>query len=120
LEDGEDAESPPQPTLARRAKSHSDFYDIVKSQLPISVAGTGKGKRGGGGSRETRAWEALALSGPASKVLLVDEAAVDILNHALEQELLLASQQGFTQVPMDPHPPTAADQGVGSTMSSCP
>jgi hypothetical protein len=79
--------SPPEPTLSRRAKSYSDFYDIVKAQLS-SHDGKKKRRRRRGG----RSWEALALPESVTASLPAEEEGYD---EELEKELLRASQQEY-------------------------
>ncbi|KAL2131006.1 hypothetical protein VTI74DRAFT_5665 [Chaetomium olivicolor] len=87
FEDQEDANSPPEPTLARRAKSYSDFYDIVKAQLSVHDAKKKRKRR-----RTDRRWDALAVPDSVTAGLPVEEEACDDM---LERELLRASQQEF-------------------------
>lgn len=90
FEDQEDTNSPPEPTLSRRAKSYSDFYEIVKAQEKKE-----KKKRKDRRRRQNdRSWEALALPNSVTRCLPVDED--DITHDAqLDTELLQASQQEF-------------------------
>ncbi|KAK3305805.1 Sec34-like family-domain-containing protein [Chaetomium strumarium] len=85
FEDQEDANSPPQPTLSQRAKSYSDFYDIVKSQLPSHAPRKKRQRR-----RSGRGWEALALPDSVTARLPAEK---EVLDNGLERELLQASQQ---------------------------
>ena len=87
FEDQEDANSPPEPTLSLRAKSYSDFYDIVKAQLS-SPGPKKKRKR----RRSGRTWEALALPESATASLPVEE---EEDGDALDKALLQASQQEY-------------------------
>ena len=88
LEDREDANSPPQATLARRAKSYSDFYDIVTARLPKPGPKKKRRKRPGG-----CAWEGLDLPAlPADLDLAAEE---DDGDGDQERDLLLASQQEY-------------------------
>lgn len=90
FEGQEDANSPPESTLSRRAKSYSDFYEIVKAQL--SDHGTKKKRKR---RRSGRGWEALAVAESATTSLPVAEESDD---DALEKELLRASQQEYLYV----------------------
>jgi hypothetical protein len=86
FEDLRDANSPPEPTLSRRAKSYSDFYDIVKAQLS-SHAPKKKRKR----RRSGRTWEALAVPESVAASLPAEEG----YDETLGPELLRASQQEY-------------------------
>ncbi|KAK4242931.1 Sec34-like family-domain-containing protein [Achaetomium macrosporum] len=87
FEDQEDANSPPQPTLSHRAKSYSDFHNIVKAQLPSHAPRKKREKR-----RSVRGWEALALPESVTARLPVEE---DVFDDRLERELLQASQREY-------------------------
>ncbi|KAK3317860.1 Sec34-like family-domain-containing protein [Cercophora scortea] len=95
FEDTEDANSPPQATLSRRAKSYSDFYDIATAQLTTSTHGSKKKRRR---RPNTNAWEALSLSiselhtGPSAAA---DDDDADNHDVALTGALLEASQQEY-------------------------
>ncbi|AEO68002.1 36c0b030-0b39-4798-8e4c-09a6e51eec81 [Thermothielavioides terrestris] len=91
FEDLELANSPPDPTLSRRAKSYSNFYDIVKAQL--SSHGPKKKRRTGKKRQSGRAWEALAVPDSVAATLPVEEE--EGYDDALAQELLRASQQEY-------------------------
>ncbi|KAK3346776.1 Sec34-like family-domain-containing protein [Lasiosphaeria hispida] len=86
FEELEDANSPPQATLVRRAKSYSDFYDIVTSQLSKTGSKNKRRRRRGNST-----WEALALPEPQADIPVDDH----VRNDALGRELLLASQQEY-------------------------
>jgi hypothetical protein len=92
--------SPPEPTLSRRAKSYSDFYDIVKAQLASHDAKKKRKRR-----RSGRSWEALALPESVTASLPVEEEGYD---EELERELLRASQQEYLFVTMW-HTPLQSD-----------
>lgn len=81
----DDSNSPPEATLARRAKSYSDFYDIVREQL--SKDGPKKKRR----RRRDKTWEALALPEAGSTVDPYENPLFD----DLQDELLEASQQEY-------------------------
>ncbi|KAL2023704.1 hypothetical protein VTK56DRAFT_1418 [Thermocarpiscus australiensis] len=87
FEDQEDVNSPPDPTLSRRAKSHSDFYDIVRAQLSGHGPKKRRKKR-----RSGRSWEALAVPESVTTSLPAEEEGYD---DVLEKELLRASQQEY-------------------------
>ncbi|KXX77278.1 Conserved oligomeric Golgi complex subunit 3 [Madurella mycetomatis] len=88
FEDQDDANTPPEPTLSRRARSYSDFYDIVRAEL--RGHGTRKKKRKEG--RSGRSWEALAVPESAVTGLPAEEECHD---DSLEKALLRASQQEY-------------------------
>jgi len=86
FEDGDDPNSPPEAPLTRRAKSYSDFYDIVKTELSKGSRKKKRTKRRGNGT-----WDALAL--PASPAdFPVEHNASD---YVMSSDLLLASQQEY-------------------------
>jgi conserved oligomeric Golgi complex subunit 3 len=74
--------------LARRAKSYSDFYDIVTAKL--SKGGLKKKRRR---RRDDSTWEALGLPDPPS-----DPHTEDTHDDAQGKALLLASQQEYMLV----------------------
>ncbi|KAJ9148649.1 Conserved oligomeric Golgi complex subunit 3 [Pleurostoma richardsiae] len=79
----------PEATLARRAKSYSDFYDIVREHLATNAPKkTTKAKQK---KRQDKSWEALALREPD---YVVDVQAPPLFD-ALQDELLEASQQDY-------------------------
>lgn len=90
FEDQDDVNAPPEPTLSRRARSYSDFYDIVKAEL--SSHGTKKKRKR---RRSGRSWEALAVPESAATGLPAEEESHD---DSLGKELLRASQQEFLYV----------------------
>ncbi|KAK4198799.1 putative conserved oligomeric Golgi complex component 3, partial [Triangularia verruculosa] len=90
FEDQEDTNCPPEPTLSRRAKSYSDFYDIVKAQL--GGKSQQKKKKKGRRIRNDRTWDALAVPESVRTKLPVEQGAHDA---ELDKELLEASQQEF-------------------------
>lgn len=93
FEDVEEAEqSPPAPTIARRAKSYSDFYDIVRAQMS-------KDARKKTRKRKDKSWEALALPEPPASAESPCQPPFDAYDH----ELLEASQQEYLYVPALPH-----------------
>ncbi|KAK4653700.1 Golgi transport complex subunit 3 [Podospora pseudocomata] len=89
FEDQEDTNSPPEPTLSRRAKSYSDFYDIVKAQIGGKPHHK---KKKGRRIRHGRTWEALGVPESVAAKLPVEQDAHDA---ELDKELLEASQQEF-------------------------
>ncbi|KAL2194856.1 Sec34-like family-domain-containing protein [Corynascus similis CBS 632.67] len=88
FEDQQTTNSPPEPTLSRRAKSYSDFYDIVKAQLAVHAPKKKRKRR-----RNDRSWESLALPDSAAAGLPAEE---EDYNGTLEgKELIRASQQEY-------------------------
>ncbi|KAL2163479.1 hypothetical protein VTH06DRAFT_5537 [Thermothelomyces fergusii] len=87
FEDRKDADSPPEPTLSRRAKSYSDFYDIVRAQLAVHAPKKKRKRKGG-----DRRWEALAVPDSAAASLPEEEGGYD---GAVGKELIRASQQEY-------------------------
>lgn len=71
--------------MARRAKSYSDFYDIVQEHLAKDGAKPRRRKR------QDKAWEALSLQGPGDTVEVQDAPLIG----ALQDELLEASQEEY-------------------------
>lgn len=95
LDDQEDTNSPPEPTLSRRAKSYSDLYDIVTAR--ISRHGPKKKRKR---RRCARSWEALAV--PDSVTARLPREEEEGHDDALETELLRASQQEYLCVGKSP------------------
>ncbi|KAH6615623.1 Sec34-like family-domain-containing protein [Chaetomium sp. MPI-SDFR-AT-0129] len=97
LEVQEDAHDPPEPTLSRRAKSYSDFYEIVAKQLSAYQPQRERRRQT---RRSRRSWQALAL---AESVTASLDAEVEPGNDSgdggdgstLGGELLRASQQEY-------------------------
>ncbi|KAL2171785.1 hypothetical protein VTG60DRAFT_1783 [Thermothelomyces hinnuleus] len=87
FEDQKDADSPPEPTLSRRAKSYSDFYDIARAQLAVHAPKKKRKRR-----RSDRSWEALAVPDSAAASLPEEEGDY---NGTLGKELIRASQQEY-------------------------
>lgn len=88
FEDQQTTNSPPEPTLSSRAKSYSDFYDIVKAQLAVHAPKKKRKRR-----RNDRSWESLALPDSAAAGLPAEE---EDYNGTLEgKELIRASQQEY-------------------------
>ncbi|KAK3376730.1 Sec34-like family-domain-containing protein [Lasiosphaeria ovina] len=94
LENGEDTKSPPQATPIQRAKSYSDFYDIVTARLSDVALKKKRGRR-----RGNIAWEALAVPPQPAHAMTANwgqDDEEDIVNEKLRSELLRASQQKYT------------------------
>jgi hypothetical protein len=85
-EDIEDTDTPPEPTVLRRASSYSDFYRVVKEQLSKDARPQSKKI-----DKKTRAWEAL----------LLPDSSYDVDTHEMsrfesyDRQLLNSSQQGY-------------------------
>ncbi|KAM0195515.1 hypothetical protein ACHAPA_003019 [Fusarium lateritium] len=85
-EDIEDTDTPPEPTVLRRASSYSDFYRVVKEQLSKDARPQPKKT-----DKKTRAWEAL----------LLPESSYDVDTHEMssfelyDEQLLNSSQQEY-------------------------
>lgn len=89
FEEIENTNTPPEPTLIRRAVSYSDFYHVVKAQL--SKDGTLKRKKKSG--RKDRSLEALML-GPAADKASQPETTLASFD-AFDDQLLEDSQQEY-------------------------
>ncbi|KAK4192187.1 putative conserved oligomeric Golgi complex component 3 [Podospora australis] len=94
FEDHEDNNSPPEPTLSRRAKSYSDFYEIVKAQLGSTDQQQQQLKKRRR-KRTDRKWEALAVPESAMATLSLEEDDTHQVDADLDKTLLQASQQEF-------------------------
>ncbi|KAK4166573.1 putative conserved oligomeric Golgi complex component 3 [Cladorrhinum sp. PSN259] len=94
FEDQEDTNSPPEPTLSRRAKSYSDFYDVVRAQEKKTKKEKKKQQQHRRRRHNDRNWEALALPEAVITGLFVEEE--DTTHDVdLDKDLLQASQQEF-------------------------
>ncbi|TWU78187.1 hypothetical protein ED733_007758 [Metarhizium rileyi] len=85
----EDTDSPPEPTVVRRAASYSDFYQVVRAQLTKDGHLRRKKKPG----KRDRAWEALLLRVGDSADR--EYSAPEPLDNASERQLLVESQQEY-------------------------
>lgn len=81
-----DSNSPPEPTLVRRAKSYSSFYEVAQAQLCEDGAKSRRKKR-----RKDHRWEALDIPQPESTCRPDNESLLS----TLDDELLGASQQEY-------------------------
>ncbi|KAJ6441155.1 Sec34-like family protein [Purpureocillium lavendulum] len=94
-EELEDKNTPPEPTLVKRAASYSDFYHVVTAQL----AKDRQARRARKGCTRNRAWEALTLcaEAPATRgdAAAAAAAAAFPRDESYESELLEASQQDY-------------------------
>ncbi|EWZ01815.1 hypothetical protein FOYG_01305 [Fusarium oxysporum NRRL 32931] len=85
-EEIEDTDTPPEPTVLRRASSYSDFYRVVKEQLSKGTRPRPKKT-----DKHSRAWEALTL--PDSSQELEKHDAISLESY--DEQLLDASQQEY-------------------------
>jgi hypothetical protein len=92
FEDAFEANSPPEPTLARRAKSYSDFYEVVKAQLHKDGTQKKRKKSGKKSRREICSVEALDV--PETGRVAIGMEDEPLLN-LYKDELLHASQQKY-------------------------
>ncbi|KAK3941348.1 oligomeric Golgi complex subunit 3 [Diplogelasinospora grovesii] len=88
LEQHEPDNSPPEATLARRAKSYSDLYDIVKA---LSKPDSKKKRRK---RRKDSNWDALTVIEPKGREALPEEEEL-ANDDVFRDELLQASQQEY-------------------------
>ncbi|KAB5526376.1 Sec34-like family protein [Coniochaeta sp. 2T2.1] len=91
FEDPFESNSAPEPTLARRAKSYSDFYEVVKAQLNKDGAQKKKRKARRNKRKEICGIEALDVPEPEAAGLAPEEP----LLHIYKDDLLQASQQKY-------------------------
>ncbi|KAM0628381.1 hypothetical protein ACHAQG_001431 [Verticillium nonalfalfae] len=87
LEDPEDDDDPPEPVLARRAKSYSDFYHVVRAQL----AKDAHKKREDRKRRKDKSLEALMIAANVDNIPVPRRPVLDQYN----DELLQASQHEY-------------------------
>ncbi|KAM5352018.1 hypothetical protein ACJ41O_004741 [Fusarium nematophilum] len=85
-EEIENTDTPPEPTILRRASSYSDFYRIVREQLP-----KGGRPRRDKIDKNNRAWEALLLPGSGVETEQLEPKGVN----SYDEQLLDASQQEY-------------------------
>lgn len=91
FEEIEDTNTPPEPTLTRRAASYSDFYHVVRAQL----ARDGDVRQKKKGNKADRSWEALMLRDEASAAGKRDTPDM-ISSDSFQDQLLEASQQDYS------------------------
>ncbi|KAG8426627.1 Golgi transport complex subunit 3 [Metarhizium acridum] len=89
FEELEDTNTPPEPTVIRRAASYTDFYYVVRAQLTKDGQLRRKKKTG----KKNRAWEALLLRGEDDADR--NYSASEPLDQAFERQLLEESQQEY-------------------------
>lgn len=92
-EESDDSDSPPEPTLTRRAASYSDFYHVARAQL----AKDGQLRRKKKPGKKDRTWEALALQ--AEKNLDSAFRVPDLHGNEIDHKLLEDSQQDYLYEP---------------------
>ena len=89
-EDPDDTNSPPEPTIVRRAASYSDFYRVVRAELNKD----GKDRRKKKSAQRNRTRDALMLDDEALDEH--DQAVDDLaLFDAFDDHILEASQQEY-------------------------
>lgn len=88
----DDEDTPPEPTLSRRAQSFSDFYDIVRVELSKDGAVNKPRNRR---RKVDKSWDALALTVSGDQDILNDDDE-DTLFGEFDDELLDAGQQEYT------------------------
>jgi hypothetical protein len=106
FEEPEDTNTPPEPTIIRRAASYSDFYHVVRAQLTKD----GQLRRKKKPSKKDRAWEALMLRGGDSAGQ--SRLGAEPLDEMFEKQFWEESQQEYSCVDDHHHHPSAC--------SSCP
>ncbi|KAG5985170.1 hypothetical protein E4U55_000806 [Claviceps digitariae] len=97
-------DSPPEPTLPRRAASYSDFYHVVRAQLVKDGQLRRKKKLG----KKSRSWDALALQveeshnsisrSPAFREAEIDD---ELLKDAQQDYMLYEDQLSLTERHLD-------------------
>jgi hypothetical protein len=85
-EEIEDTDTPPEPTVIRRANSYSDFYRVVKEQLSKDARPRPKKI-----DKKSRAWEALFLPDSSNDVDAHEPSTFE----SFDEQLLDASQQQY-------------------------
>lgn len=127
FEDPFESNAPPEPTLARRAKSYSDFYDIVRAQLHRDGAQKKKRRTRRSKRRDFCSVEALDVPETEALALAHEEPLLDLYT----DDLLQASQQKYqcvldTSPSLYTHPPVLSSSRLsrltlpGYTMTSLP
>jgi hypothetical protein len=89
-EEIENTNTPPEPTVVRRAASYSDFYRVVKAQISKDEASK---KRKA--VKKERQWDALQLCEKTLRRRVPEEARYDVLDSSLDDQLLEASQEDY-------------------------
>lgn len=98
-EEIENTNTPPEPTVLRRAASYSDFYRIVRAQF----AGPGQPRKkkavvSAAAKKEQRQWDALMLFESSGRVEQIADA--EDSSDALDQQLLDSAQEDYLCVPL--------------------
>lgn len=90
-EEIENTNTPPEPSVPRRAASYSDFYHVVRAQISRDSAAKRRKP-----SKKDRQWEALNLPAEASKPRGRESEGDRLLEAALDEQLLDAGQEDYT------------------------
>lgn len=90
LEELENTNDPPEPTLPRRAASYSDFYDVVKAELLKDSQRKPRRKV----DRKSRNWEALTLFHEGSEASQYTQKEA-VSSESLDNRLLEESQREY-------------------------
>lgn len=90
-EEIEDNDTPPEPSVLRRASSYSDFYRVVREQLSKDDR-----PRRRKVDRENRGWEALMLPESTTRAEILDPKSLE----SPDDQMLDASQQEYMYAPM--------------------
>lgn len=90
LEELENTNDPPEPTLHRRAASYSDFYDVVKAELLKDSQRKSRRKV----DRKSRNWEALTLFHEGSEASQYPQKEA-VSSESLDNRLLEESQREY-------------------------
>lgn len=96
FEDPFESNAPPEATIARRAKSYSDFYEVVRAQLHKDAGNKKKSKqrKKRGKKKDICSLEALHVAETQATVPTEDEPLLNLY----QDELLQASQQKYQYV----------------------
>lgn len=90
FEDLNDRNTPPEPTVIRRAASYSDFYHVVRSQISKDAAQRRRQRKV---DRKDRGWEALMLQDGNAKAATYQKRQDTSMLQSLDGRLLEASQR---------------------------
>lgn len=90
MEELENTNDPPEPTLPRRAASYSDFYDVVKAELLKDSQRKPRRKV----DRKSRNWEALTLFHEGSEASQYTQKEA-VSSESLDNRLLEESQREY-------------------------
>lgn len=92
-EEIENTNTPPEPSVPRRAASYSDFYHVARAQISQDGASTRSRKKP---SKKDRQWEALMLPPGAGKHRDTESKADKLFEQALDEQLLDNSQEDYS------------------------